>query len=137
MLQELEAALAKSFSAGKMMDFFIYIYTVKVKVTQSTSQLHGLYSPWNSPGHNTGVGSLFHLQWIFPTQEPNQGLLHYRQILYQLSYEGTLYTYLYISENYPHENWSNLFVDDYIIQIIMSKGGKCAHCKQNREQTAI
>ena len=56
MLQELEAALAKSFSAGKMMDFFIYIYTVKVKVIQSTSQLHGLYSPWNSPGKNTGVG---------------------------------------------------------------------------------
>ena len=23
---------------------------------------HGLYSPWNSPGQNTGVGSLFLLQ---------------------------------------------------------------------------
>ena len=29
---------------------------------------HGLYSPWNSPGQNTGVGSLFLLQGIFPTQ---------------------------------------------------------------------
>ena len=47
---------------------------------------HGLYSPWNSPGQNTGVGSLSHLQGIFPTQESNQGLLHCRQILYQLSY---------------------------------------------------
>ena len=37
---------------------------------------------------NTGVGSLSLLQWIFPTQESNQGLLHCRQILYQLSYEG-------------------------------------------------
>ena len=27
---------------------------------------HGLYSPWNSPGQNTGVGSLSLLQGIFP-----------------------------------------------------------------------
>ena len=33
--------------------------------------------------------SLFLLQWIFPTQELNQGLLHCRWILYQLSYEGS------------------------------------------------
>ena len=39
---------------------------------------------------NTGVGSLSLLQWIFPTQELNQGLLHCRQILYQLSYQGSL-----------------------------------------------
>ena len=45
-----------------------------------------MYSPWNSPGQNTGVGSLFLLQGIFPTQKLNQGLLHCRQILYQLSY---------------------------------------------------
>ena len=90
---------------------------------------HGLYSPWNSPGKNTGVdspfpspgdlpnpgieprspslqadswpaepqrkpkntemGSLSLLQGIFPTQGSNRGLLHCRQILYQLSYEGS------------------------------------------------
>ena len=49
-------------------------------------QPHGLYSPWNSPGQHTGVGSLSLLQGIFPTQELNQGLLHCRRILYQLSY---------------------------------------------------
>ena len=38
---------------------------------------------------NTGVGSLSLLQWIFPTQESNQGLLHCRPILYHLSYQGT------------------------------------------------
>ena len=37
---------------------------------------------------NTGVGSLSLLQWIFPTQESNWGLLHCRQTLYQLSYQG-------------------------------------------------
>ena len=39
---------------------------------------------------NIGVGSLFLLQQIFPTQESNPGLLHFRQILYQLSYQGSL-----------------------------------------------
>ena len=48
---------------------------------------HGLYSPWNSPGQNTGVGSLSLLQGIFPTQESNWGLLHCRWILNQRSYE--------------------------------------------------
>ena len=39
---------------------------------------HGLYSPWNSLGQNTGVGSLSLLQGIFPTQGSNPGLLHCR-----------------------------------------------------------
>ena len=33
-----------------------------------------LYSPWNSLGQNTGVGSLSLLQGIFPTQESNPDL---------------------------------------------------------------
>ena len=49
---------------------------------------HGLYHPWNSPGQNTGVGSLSLLQGIFPFQESNPGL-HCRQILYQLSHKGS------------------------------------------------
>ena len=40
---------------------------------------HGLYSPWNSLGLNTGVGSLSLLQGIFPTQGSNWGLLHCRR----------------------------------------------------------
>ena len=43
---------------------------------------------WNFLGQNTGVGSLSLLQRIFPTQDSNGGLLHYRWILYQLSYQG-------------------------------------------------
>ena len=38
---------------------------------------------------NTGVGSLSLLQQIFLIQESNEGLLHCRQILYQLSYQGS------------------------------------------------
>ena len=37
---------------------------------------------------NTGVGSLSILQRIFLTQETNRGLLHCRQIIYHLSYQG-------------------------------------------------
>ena len=36
-------------------------------VMSNSLRLHGLYSPWNSPGQNTTVGSLSLLQWIFPT----------------------------------------------------------------------
>ena len=37
---------------------------------------HGLYSPWNSPGQNTRVGSISLLQEVFPTQGLNPGLPH-------------------------------------------------------------
>ena len=53
-------------------------------------QLQGLYSPQNSPGQNTRVGSLSLLQGIFPTQGLNPGLPLCRQILYQLSHKGSL-----------------------------------------------
>ena len=104
------------------------MYVLSRSVVSDSLQLHGLYSPWNSPGQNTdvgslsllqgifptqgskrsptlqadslpakpqgkpkntGMGSLSLLQGIFPTQESNQGLLHCRWILYQLSYQGS------------------------------------------------
>jgi len=55
----------------------------------STLQADSL--PAEPPGKpkNTGVGSLSLLQWIFPPQESNWDLLHCRQILYQLGYQGS------------------------------------------------
>ena len=49
--------------------------------------------PSEPPGKpkNSGVGSLSLLQGIFLTPELNQGLLHCRWILYQLSYQGIPY----------------------------------------------
>ena len=58
-------------------------------VISSSLWPHGLYSPWHSPGQNTGVGSLSLLQGIFPTQGSNPGLPHCRHILYQLSHKGS------------------------------------------------
>ena len=54
------------------------------------SALQADFLPSEPPGKpkNTGVGSLSLLQAIFPTQQLNQGLLHCRQILYQLNYHG-------------------------------------------------
>ena len=48
---------------------------------------HGLKSPWNPPGQNTGVGCHSLLQGIFPPQGLNAGVLHCRWILYQLSHQ--------------------------------------------------
>ena len=82
------------FSISDLPFFCIPVVTAvkwsEVKVAQSCPTLcdpHGLYSPWNSPGQNTEVGSLSLLQGIFPTQGSNPGLPHCRQILYQLSYQ--------------------------------------------------
>ena len=58
-------------------------------VISDSLQPHGLYSPWNSPGQNTGVGSLSLLQGISPTQGLNPGFPHCRRILYQLSHKGS------------------------------------------------
>ena len=64
---------------------------VKVKVTPPCPTLcDPMDCPWDSPGQNTGVGSLSLLQRIFPTQGSNPGLQHCRWILYQLSYQGSL-----------------------------------------------
>ena len=46
--------------------------------------------------------SLSLLQSIFPTQESNQGLLHCRQILYQLSYQGSPCLYI-VRRDYVRE----------------------------------
>ena len=61
----------------------------KVKVTQLCPTLcNPMDCPWNSPGQNTGVGSLSLLQGIFPIQGSNPGLPHCWQSLYQLNHQG-------------------------------------------------
>ena len=57
----------------------------EVKVTQSCPTL---WDP-SSPGENTGVGSLSHLQGIFSIQGVNPGLPNCRRVLYQLSHKGS------------------------------------------------
>ena len=63
----------------------LLLESVSHQVMSDSLWPHGLYSPWNSPCQNTGVGSLSLLQRVVPTQGSNPGLLHCRWILYQLS----------------------------------------------------
>ena len=56
---------------------------------ESLSHVQLFVTPRNSPGQNIGVGSCSLLQGIFPTQGLNPGLPHCRQILYQLSHQGS------------------------------------------------
>ena len=56
-------------------------------VSDSLHTYTWIYSPWNSPGQNTGVGSLFLLQGILEGSNPS--LPHCRRILYQLSHKGS------------------------------------------------
>ena len=74
---------------------------------------HGLYSSWNSPGQNTWVSSLSLLQGLFPTQGSNWGLLHCRQILYQLSHKGSprileWVVYPFSSKSSQPRNWTGI-----------------------------
>ena len=68
-------------------------------------QPHGLYSPWNSLGQITGVGSLSLLQEILLTQGPKMGLPHCRWILYQLSHKGSPITLEWVA--YPSSRRSS------------------------------
>ena len=75
---------------------------------------HGLCSPWNPPGQNTGVGSRSLLQGIFPTQGSNPGLPHCRWVLHQLSHQGSpdvlspALTPLFHSAGISLLSWQNL-----------------------------
>ena len=72
----------------------VLVAVLSCSVMSSSLLPHGLQPsrflcPWTSPGKNTEVDSHSLLQWIFPIQRSTLSLLHYRQILYQLSHHGS------------------------------------------------
>ena len=86
--------LGTDFPRWKWSDLIWYLRrqqndSVGHSVMSNFLQPHELYSPWNSPGQNTGVGSLSLFQGILPTQGLNTDLPHCRQILYHLSWKGS------------------------------------------------
>ena len=81
----------------------------KVLVVSDSLWLHALYSPWNFPGPNTGVGSLS----LLLGNPPNPGLPHCRWILYQLSYQGSprileWVAYPFSSRSSQPRNWTGV-----------------------------
>ena len=77
-------------------------------VVSDSLQPHGLDSPWNSPGQNTGVGSLSLLQEIFSTQASNPGVPRCRQILYQLSYKGSPRILEWVARSPQPRDWTQV-----------------------------
>ena len=72
------------------------------------SSVHG-----DSPGKNTGVSCHAFLQGIFPTQGLNPGLLHCRQILYQLSHQGNPWILEWVANHFSRgsswpRNWTRV-----------------------------
>ena len=94
---------------------YIYIHThTHIYIYVYITYIYILYSPWNSPGQNTGVGSHSFLQGIFPTQGLNPGLPHCSQILYQPSHKGSP-CYIYVIYIY------NIIIYVYIIMLPLLK----------------
>ena len=59
--------------AKKMpVDLRLTKWSESCSVMSDSLRPHGLYSPWNSPGQNTGVGSCSLLQGIFPPRDRTQ-----------------------------------------------------------------
>ena len=94
--------------------FFFWNESESHSVVSDSLWPHRLYSPCNSPGQNTGMGSCSLLQGIFPTQGLNPGLPHCRWILYQLSHQGSprilgWVAYPFSSGSSPPRNWTRVF----------------------------
>ena len=103
------------FSPGKWIEQDDAICWGGVKVVQSCPTLrpYGLYSTWDFPGQNTGVGSLSLLQGIFPTQRSNPGLLHCRRTLYHLNHQRIprileWLAHPFSSRSSWHRNWTGV-----------------------------
>ena len=103
-------------------------------VVSDSLQPHGLYSPWNSPGQNTGVGSLSLLQGIFPTQGSNPGLPHCRRILPALQADSSCIAGRFFLPVEPQGKPKNTGVGSLSLlqQIFPTQGSNqgLLHCRQ-------
>ena len=89
------------------------VKTGSPSVVSNSLQPHGLCSPWNFPGQNTGVGSLSCLQGIFPIRGSNPGLPYCRRILNQLNHKGSPRNLEWVvspfsSRSSPPRNWTRV-----------------------------
>ena len=91
------------------------LFKVKVKISQLCLTLCDPMdcSAWNSPGQNTGGGSLSLLQGIFPTQGSNPGLLHCKWNLCLLSHKGSPMFTMFTSKLNYEVNYVYLYNKNY------------------------
>ena len=88
-------------------------------VLSDSLRSHGLYSPWNSPGQNTGVGSWSLLQGIFPIPGLNPDLPHYQPTTREVPHRqrGTIYKFR-LMESYPRIWCSKYHSEEVYWQVI-------------------
>ena len=107
---KMSGELQASKSLVKTAEWLFFKWSESRSVVSNSLRLHGLCSPWNSPGQNTGVSSLSLLQGIFPTQGLNPGLPHCRRILNQVSHKRSSFSSVQFSRSvmsnslWPHES---------------------------------
>ena len=89
-------------------------------VMSDSLQLHGLYSPGNSPGQNTEVDSISLLQVIVPTQGSSPGLPNRKQILHQLSHNGSPQFWLRVA---------HYITTDFIVHVFLIIQSAIIRCK--------
>ena len=99
--------MSESKNCSVVSDFLRPLWTIQNSMVAKSPCI------WNSPGQNTGVGSLSLFQGIFPTQWLNLGLPHCRWILYQLSHTGSprileRVAYLFSSRSSQPRNWTRV-----------------------------
>ena len=92
--RELNASCTQGKGTTLQKEALNLLLSVNHSVMSNSLGPHALYSPrllspWTSPGKDVGVGSHSLLQGIFMTQGLNLVLLHCRQILYQVSHQGS------------------------------------------------
>ena len=86
-------------------------------VVSDSLRPHGLFGPWSPPGQNTGVGNHSLLQGLFPTQKSNWGLLHWRYILHQFTYQGSLCFYT-LKIHYQKNMFNLIYIASKLIKYL-------------------
>ena len=93
-------------------DFYEVKWSESHSVVSNSLQPHGLYSPWNSSGQNTGVSRLSLPQGISPTQGSNLGLPHSLPDGFFTSWATILYKFskseiIFLLRNFTSINYSH------------------------------
>ena len=92
-------------------------------VVSNSWEPHRLYSSWDPPAQNTGVGSLSFLLGIFPTQGSNPGLPHCRRIP-KITGMGSLFLLQGIFPT-QESNWSLLHCRQILYELNYQGGPDC------------
>ena len=90
----------------------------KIEFLSSLTLCNPMVWPWNSLGKITRLGCHSLLQGIFPIQGSNPGLMHCRQILYHLSYQGSLWEVIVVCFSHISFASTDLGKENIVTQLV-------------------